>query len=76
MAKEIQEALTILRRKQVEAITGLSRSAIYDKLDSKSPRHDPTFPKQVRIGWRSVGFIRAEVEEWLARCVASSRGGK
>ncbi|MYM75598.1 AlpA family phage regulatory protein [Duganella sp. FT134W] len=39
---------TILRRKQVEARTGLSRSTIYEKINKKSPRYDHTFPRPVR----------------------------
>ncbi|GEM_PF-1204421 len=50
MAAQIQNALTILRRKQVEARTGLSRSTIYAKLRRNPKRpsdYDPTFPKPV-----------------------------
>lgn len=57
--------VTILRLKQVTACTGLSRSAIYDKLNTKSPRHDPTFPVQVRLGF-AVGWHASEIEAWLA----------
>jgi prophage regulatory protein len=57
--------ITILRRKQVEARTGLSRSAIYDKLNPKSPRHDATFPVQVRLGAEAVGWLESEVNSWL-----------
>ena len=58
-------SLTILRRKQVEARTGLSRSAIYDKLNPKSPRHDATFPVQVRLGVEAVGWLESEINTWL-----------
>lgn len=58
--------LAILRLKQVTARTGLSRSAIYDKLNTKSPRHDPTFPIQVRLGSDAVGWHSYEIEAWLA----------
>jgi len=51
--------------------------AYHDGIDPKSPRHDPTFPKQVSLGGqRAVGFVRAEIEAWLTHCVESSRGGK
>ena len=40
---------TILKRKQVEAITGLSRSTIYAKLDPKSKQYDPDFPKSLAL---------------------------
>lgn len=58
--------LAILRRKQVEARTGLSRSALYDKLNLKSPRHDSSFPVQVRLGADAVGWLESEVDAWLA----------
>lgn len=76
MAKATQEALSILRRKQVEAVTGLSRSTIYDRIDPNSPRYDPSFPKPISLGPRAVGFVRSEVETWLEQCVTSSRGAR
>ncbi|ECU7299338.1 AlpA family phage regulatory protein, partial [Salmonella enterica subsp. enterica serovar Typhimurium var. 5-] len=45
--------------------TGLSRSTIYDWINPKSPRYDPTFPKQRRLGLQSVGWIEAEIDEWI-----------
>lgn len=61
-------ALTILRRKQVEARTGLARSTIYDRL-----RNDPEFPKPVSIGARAVGWIESEIQQWLDSQIAKSR---
>lgn len=55
----------ILRRSDVEAITGLSKSTIYAKMDSKSPYFDPDWPKKVNLGPRSVGWYRHEVIEWI-----------
>jgi prophage regulatory protein len=76
MAAQIQNALTILRRKQVEARTGLSRSSIYAKL-KHNPRRpgdfDPTFPKPISVGAKAVGWIEAEIDAWLAAQVEKSR---
>lgn len=61
----------ILRLKQVIALTGLSRSAIYDRLDPRSKRHDPHFPKQVKLGTSSnaaVGWREAEILAWISQC--------
>lgn len=61
----------IIRLKQVIELTGLSRSAIYDRLDSKSKRHDTSFPKQVKLGTSShsaVGWREAEVLAWIDQC--------
>lgn len=68
-----QRRLSILRRKQVEARTGLSRSTIYDRLNPKSPRYDPSFPKQISLGEDAVGWIEAEVDAWIAARVHASR---
>lgn len=63
-------AHVILRRKQLEARTGLSRSSIYGRLSPKSPQYDPSFPKPIRLGagfsrGGSVGWIEAEVNDWI-----------
>ena len=49
----------ILRRPKVEKKTGLSRSTIY-LLIKKG-----TFPKPIKLGERSVGWVEAEVDAWL-----------
>jgi prophage regulatory protein len=65
MAEQLQQALTILRRKQVEARTGLSRSTIYQRVA------DGTFPKPVKLGARAVGWVESEVQEFLRSRVAA-----
>lgn len=60
--------LRILRRKQVEARIGLSRSTIYDGVNAG------TFPKPIHLGVQSVGWIEAEIEQWLRDRIAASRG--
>lgn len=56
---------TILRLKQVMERTGLARSTIYDKMNPKSPRHDPIFPKQVNLGLGSVGWLESAISTWI-----------
>lgn len=74
MATQIQAALTILRRKQVEARTGLSRSTIYSKIQGKRPgEYDSTFPKQIQIGAKAVGWIESEIETWISAQIKKSR---
>jgi prophage regulatory protein len=69
VAEQIQEALTILRRKKVEGRTGLSRSTLYDKI---AKGH---FPAPIRLGGgRAVGWIASEIDAWLAVQVKRSRG--
>ncbi|WP_372374156.1 helix-turn-helix transcriptional regulator [Vreelandella venusta] len=57
--------LTVLRMKDLKDFIGLSRSKIYEMLDPKSKRHDPEFPRQVRLGTAAVGWYRGEVVTWL-----------
>jgi prophage regulatory protein len=68
-----QAPLTILRRKQVEARTGLSRSTIYEKMNRRSTRYDYMFPRPVRLGSDSVGWIEAEINAWIALRIHLSR---
>ncbi len=76
MAERIQNAkgITILRLKQVSECTGLSRSTIYDRMNPKSPRYDPTFPKSVELGPGAVGWVESEIQAWLASRVNGSDG--
>ena len=52
----------ILRRDAVLALTGLSRSGMYD-LIAKG-----LFPQPVRLGKRRVGWVDSEVYAWIAGC--------
>lgn len=49
----------ILRLNKVLDRTGLSRSTLYRKIENR------TFPRQVRISERCVGWREADVEGWL-----------
>ena len=51
------------------ARTGLSRSTIYVRLD------EGRFPRPVSLGARAVGWIEAEVDEWMRERINRSRGG-
>ncbi|WP_084197435.1 helix-turn-helix transcriptional regulator [Solimonas soli] len=74
MAEAIRNALAVIRRRQLEARLGLSRSTIYDRLDPKSPRYDPDFPRPIRLGAGSVGWIEGEVERYVQALIERSRG--
>jgi len=62
--------LSILRRKQVEHRTGLSRSTIYFRIQ------EGTFPKPVNLGARAVGWLENEIEEWLTSCIEKRDSGE
>lgn len=60
----------ILRRKQVEARTGLSRSTIYARMAENS------FPRPVNLGGgRAVGWLEAEINTWLEACICERSKG-
>ncbi|WP_374479507.1 helix-turn-helix transcriptional regulator [Zoogloea sp.] len=67
MAAQQQSPLTILRRKQVEARTGLARSTIYDHVRAG------TFPAPISLGGKAVGWIESEIDAWLTAQVEKSR---
>ncbi|MEX9601704.1 helix-turn-helix transcriptional regulator [Providencia rettgeri] len=59
------QTIKILRIPAVIAKIGVKRSTIYDWLNPKSKRYDPTFPKQLKLGKQSVGWKEVELDEWL-----------
>jgi prophage regulatory protein len=69
VAQQVPSAPTIIRRKAVEARTGLSRSTIYLRVS------EGTFPKPVSLGRRAVGWVESEISEWLLGRIATSRKG-
>jgi prophage regulatory protein len=76
MAEQIRNALTILRRRQVEARIGLSRGTIYAKLKLNPKRpgdFDPSFPRPVNIGAKAVSWVESEIDEWLNAQIKKSR---
>jgi prophage regulatory protein len=60
----------ILRRREVQALVGLARSTIYQAVAAG------TFPAPIHLTQRSVGWVAAEVEAWIAARVAESRAAE
>jgi prophage regulatory protein len=61
-------ALTILRRKQVEARTGLARSTIYARIAAG------TFPRPINLGGsRTIGWLEGEINAWIKSRIEVSR---
>lgn len=59
---------SIFRLSEMIAYTKLSRSAIYDRMNERSPRHDPTFPKKFSLGGGAIGWFKEDVDTWLKNC--------
>ena len=66
MANQLRAALTILRRKQVEAETGNSRSTIYLRMAQR------LWTRQVSLGARAVGWPAGEVDALNAARIAGT----
>ena len=58
---------TILRLPAVKARTGLSRSTIYLRISEGS------FPRQVSLGPRAVGWVADEIDAYLDNVIKESR---
>lgn len=61
---------TMLPLKQVVHYTGLSSTTIYDMLDKRSNRYDPTFPVQVKLSKGRVAWLDSEIAEWIESKIA------
>lgn len=69
MVNTNNKRLTILRRKQVEERTGLSRSTIYLRIQ------EGNFPRPINLGARAVGWLENEIEAWLTARVENRDSG-
>lgn len=57
----------LLRRTEVEARTGLTRSTLYSLVSQGN------FPKPIELHGRSRAWIEAEVTEWIANRIRAAR---
>lgn len=57
----------LIRRKEVERQTSLSRSRIYALMQ------EGLFPGSVSLGPMSVAWVESEVQEWIAARIAEFR---
>lgn len=83
MAQSLNTPRRLLRRTEVEARTGLSRSAIYARISGKRPDvRDEDFPKPIVIDRckdgspRTVAWIEAEVDAWIEAKIQATRSLK
>jgi len=60
-------ASAFLKLPAVKARTALSRSTIYNRIAEGS------FPKPISLGPRAVGWLEAEIEQWVENRVKASR---
>jgi prophage regulatory protein len=62
-----RDEVIFVRLPEVKAVTGLSKSSLYALIRAND------FPAPVRLGPRTVGWIRSEVKQWAAERVFISR---
>lgn len=60
----------LLRRPEVERLTGLACSTIYEKIA------EGDFPRQIKLGRRAVGWSESEVNKWIEGRVSKSTATK
>jgi prophage regulatory protein len=63
----IDEMTTLLRLPEVERRTGHSKGAIYAGMNAG------TFPRNVKIGSRAVGWPEDEIDQYIATKIAARR---
>ena len=56
-----------LRLPEVKAVTGLSKTSIYELIRGKN------FPSPVRLGPRAVAWVKSEIRQWAVERVQASR---
>ena len=61
------ENVRLIRRKEVQAKTGLGASSIYAMMQQG------TFPKAINISERRVAWIESDIDKWIAERVANHR---
>lgn len=61
------DEVTFLRLPGVKEITGLSKSSLYALIGEKR------FPAPIRLGARTVAWVRSEVRQWALERIRASR---
>lgn len=55
----------VLRLRDVQAITGLGRSAVYEGMA------EGTFPSNIPLSAKAVGWVEAEIQLWIERRITA-----
>jgi prophage regulatory protein len=63
--KPVSAPDAILRLPEVERMSGLRRSAIYERMA------EGRFPQSIPLGGRLVGWLESEIQEWIRELAAS-----
>lgn len=66
-AAKLPAEVELIKIAEVRRITSMSTTYIYEHM------LDNTFPKQVRLGPRSVAWVKSEVQAWAQERINESR---
>ena len=58
----------VMRKKEVLAIVGLSDVSVWRQ------EQVGTFPRRIRLGGNSVGWLKSEIDGWLEQRAAERKG--
>jgi prophage regulatory protein len=58
------EQKRIIKLPEVIRKVGLGKTEIYQRIS------EGTFPKQVRLGGRSVGWVESEIDDWIEKRIS------
>ena len=65
--KQQNENVRLIRRKEVQAKTGLGASSIYAMMQKG------TFPKAINISERRVAWIESDIDLWISERIESHK---
>jgi prophage regulatory protein len=65
MDKKLTRPIKTLRVRSVAEKLQTARSTIFDWLNPDSPRHDPTFPKPLKLGKSVTVWIEEMIDDWI-----------
>jgi prophage regulatory protein len=68
-AAPLTQHTALIRRKEVERLTALSKSRIYALMTAGD------FPKPVSLGVMSVAWLEVEIHDWIAQRIETGRRG-
>lgn len=57
----------VINVKETSTNLNVSRATLYAWTNPKSKWYRPDFPKKVKIGIRSVGFLESEIDAFIAK---------
>ena len=63
----MNDNLQLLRRTEVEELTGLSRTAIYARM------REGSFPKSIALSPKTIRWVRGEILKWIKEQIINSR---